>query len=274
MLNSKGTYIFRFSEIQMLRQISVLFAFLLCLTAQGQSPEFIPLNEHFYELPPEQIQNKKYQKMISITSDSIQIERFFTLENKLIRVVRMDLKKNEYQEFTMEEFDLDGNLTHQRTANLFNSKFIASYFEKGELVGQIFYRGEHKYTIYRKGYEKPLEMLENDFEPYPKDEKARFMDVVSQKTGIPYNKWPKDRQLVIVGVKVDLEGNVKTIEWVNPSGASPEIAEVFVKAVASWKKGYVPAKDFWGNPVEKWRYFHFHAGGKLPSGPMEVKFSR
>lgn len=258
----------------MLRQIFILFAFLTCLAVNAQKPEFIPLNQHFYEISPDQSQDMVYQKMVSFTSDSIKIERFFNLDNRLVRIIRTDLKKNEYQEFTMEEFDLEGNLIHRRVANLFNSKFIATYYSEIEQIAQIFYRGEHKYTIFRKGYEKPLEMLENDFEPYPKDEKARFSYFISQKTGIPVNKWPKERQLIVVGVLVDTEGNVKNVEWVNPLGGAPEIAEIFVKAVKSWKKGYVPASDPYGTPVEKWRYYHFHAGGRFANGPIQVKFSR
>lgn len=256
------------------RQLFLLLAILLPHFVFAQTPEFIQLNRHFYEIPAEQNQDIVIRKMISTSSDSIRIERFFTLENQLVRVIRTDLKKKEFQEFTIEEYDLEGNLIHRRVANLLNSKFIATYFLNGEQVGQIIYRGEHKYTIYRKGYEKPLERLENDFEPYPKDEKVRFPDLIAQKTGLPINKWPKTRQFIVVGVLVDTLGKAKKIEWVNPMGADPEIADKFVRAVKSWKKGYVPALDPLGTPVEKWRYFHFHAGGRLPSGPIQVKFSR
>ncbi|GMQ29461.1 hypothetical protein Aconfl_21040 [Algoriphagus confluentis] len=217
---------------------------------------------------------QKYYQFLSYGSDSTQIERIFTLQNQLVRTVRKGKKTAEFQELTLEEYDLQGQLTHRKIVNLFNSKFISTYYDKGEQVAQLIYRGEHKYSIYRKGYDKPRERLENDFEPYPKDEKARFPFLLSQKTRIEKSKWPEERQLIVVGVLVDESGEVKSVEWANPLGADPEIAKIFVKAVSSWKKGYIPAKDAQENPLQKWRYFYFHAGGKFAHGPIEVSFRK
>ncbi|GAB2481549.1 hypothetical protein [Algoriphagus taiwanensis] len=215
---------------------------------------------------------QEYFKIRSFASDSTLIERVFTLQNQLVQIVRKGIKTDDFQELTLEEYDLEGQLIHKRTANLFNSKFISTYYADDELVGQVLYRGEHKYSVIRLGDEKPKEILENDFEPYPNDPKARFPFFISEKTKIEKSKWPTERQLIVVGVLVDKTGEVKAVDWVNPIGADPEIAKVFVKAVNSWKKGYIPAKDAFGNTLEKWKYFYFHVGGRLNSGPIEIRF--
>lgn len=233
----------------------------------------IPLNKHYFEIAPEDSANHVYNKLISYTPDSVKIERFFTLENKMIRIYRTNPKAEEYQEATYEYFDLSGNLVQKTVANLYNSKFLTTYFSAGQQIAQIMYRGEHKYRIQR-GEAEPQERLDNDFEPRPNEEKSDFGFFISQRTRIPSYDWPSEGLLIHIGILVDDTGVAKEIVWANPWGGNEKLAGVFVKAIKAWKKGYLPARDIQGNPIEKWLYLHYHVGGRINATKTVIEFQR
>ena len=84
-------------------------------------------------------------------------------------------------------------------------------------------------------------------------------------------EWPSIRQLVVIGLHVNELGEVTEVTWVNPLGAEKRVAEKYLKAFRAWKKGFYPAKDVNGNPVSKWKYYHFSPGGRLENPQVIIK---
>ncbi|WP_187176272.1 hypothetical protein [Algoriphagus sp. AK58] len=191
----------------------------------------------------------------------------------MIQIIRTSPKEGDYQEQTLEKFDSNGQLKSKTTANLANSKLIKSYFKNGEQVAQVMYRGEHKYTIFRTGYESPRQTLENDFEPRPNEKKNDFDFFLGERTKFSSNEWPSIPHHGVIGVLVDEAGTVKEVVWTNPPEAEKWVADKFLKAIRAWKKGFLPAMDEFGNPVEEWAYFHFRAGGRLENAQMILKLN-
>lgn len=248
-----------------------VFLVVLPFTTKGQSLKPIRLNQHYYEIPESDSVHHVYNKLVSYSADSTKIERIFDLENKINRIIRTEPRGKDYQELQDEYFGKDGSLTSKTTANLANSKFIRTYFQADEQVGQVIYRGEHKYTIYRKGFDKPKEALENDFEPNPDESKSDFWFFISQRTKFSQLEWPSIRKTVVIGLFIDEMGQVRQVEWANPMGAEKRVADKYLKAFKAWKKGFRPAKDLDGQPISAWKYYHFHLGGRFENSQMVIK---
>lgn len=211
--------------------------------------------------------------IVSYGTDSKRIEGVFNLENQLNQIKKSFPKVDNYQELTVEKYDDKGQLTSKTTANLTNGKFITSYFDKGEQIAQVMHRGEHKHTIYRKGYDAPKERLENDFEPRPKEEKTDFGFFLRERTKFDKIEWPAIRQHVVIGLHVDELGEVKEIVWSNPLGCEKRVAEKYLNALRSWKKEFHPALNESGKAVSAWKYYHFYPGGRLENAELIVKLN-
>lgn len=242
----------------------------LVLCAQEKKP--IPLNMHFFETLPGDA-TQLYYKISSYSPDSVKIERIFDLKNRLIRIDRIFPPENESHLITVEKYDTLGNLSSKTSANLSNSKFITTYFQKSKQVAQVMYRGEHKYTIFRNGYEKPIQTLENDFEPRPNEEKKDFGFFLQERTKFSKGEWPSIRHHVVIGVLVSETGEIREVVWANPFEGEKRVANHYLKAFLAWKKGFLPAKDHEGQPISSWKYYHFYPGGRLENTQMIVKFN-
>lgn len=228
---------------------------------------------HFFEIDIEDSTNHVYDMIGSYRTDSTRIERVFNLENQLIQIKRSLPKLDDYQELTVEKYDGKRQLTSKTTANLTNGKFITSYFDKGEQIAQVRHQGEDKHTIYRKGYNAPKERLENDFEPRPKEEKTDIGFFLRECTKYDKIEWPAIRQHVDFGVHVDELGEVKEIVWSNSLGCEKRIAEKYLNALRSWKKGFHPALNESGKAVSACKYYLFYPGGRLENAQLIVKFN-
>jgi hypothetical protein len=228
------------------------------LFAQTNSP--IPLNEHFFEINPSDSLHHRYNKIVSFTSDSVKIERMFTLENKLIRIERTHPKDPEYREYSIEKYALDGAMIEKTTVNLANTKFISTYYHENKQVGQVMYRGESKYRVFRNGYPEPRESLYNDFIPNPIESKKVFSSFISEKVKFYPSEFPIYSQQIWIALLIDESGKMAKIEWANPLGCEERLVERYLKAIRDWKDGFTPALDHLGNPKSQWFYVDFHVG--------------
>lgn len=234
------------------------FFWTFCLMAQTNTP--IPLNRHYFEISSTDSLNHQYNKIVSFTPDSVKIERIFTLENKLIRIQRTAPKNPEYQEYTLEQFNHKGELIEKTTINQANSKYLTTYFQDGQQVGQVMYRGESKYRVFRNSNSEPKELLYNDFEPNPIESKKVFSSHISEKARFYPSEFPIYAQVIWIALLVDESGEVTQMEWANPLGCEERFVQRYFKAIKSWKHGFSPALDHLGNPKSEWRFFHFHFG--------------
>ena len=226
--------------------------------AQAQSS--IPLNQHYFEINPTDSIHHRYNKLVSYTTDSVKIERTFTLENNLVQVERFHPGNEDYQEYSIEKYALDGKLIEKTIVNKANSKYISTYFHENEQVGQVIYRGESKYSIFRKGYAEPKESLYNDFLPNPLETKKIFTSFIGPKVKFYPSEFPIYSQQIWFAILIDESGKIVEIEWANPLGCEERFVKRYFKAIQSWKEGFSPALDHLGNPKSQWFYVHFHFG--------------
>ncbi|WP_111670382.1 hypothetical protein [Algoriphagus litoralis] len=194
------------------RFVLVLSLFLSLSPLFGQTNAPIPLNKHFFEINPTDSAHYFYNKLVSYTADSVKIERIFTLENKLVRIDRTHPKDPQYMEYSIEKYAQDGKLIEKTTINLANTKYLSTYYHENEQVGQVMYRGESKYLIFRKGYSEPRESLYNDFLPNPIETKKVFTAFISPKVKFYPSEFPIYSQSIWIAILIDESGEVCQIE--------------------------------------------------------------
>jgi hypothetical protein len=249
------------------------FAFLLIasiwsVSTVAQTNKPIRLNRHYFEIPSEDSTNHVYNKTESFTKDSVKLERFFTLNNTINRIVRTSKLREEFQEEITEQYDAFGDLIWKRTHNLVNGKFLTTYFFDGVQVAQVLHEGNNKFQIIRSGELEPTEKIVNDFEPRSGTTQRDWSQFLNKKLQFGVGNWPSEKQTVYIQVYVSENGNVTSAEWANPMGADEKYAHSFLEAVKEWDHNFSPAIDPFGNPVGKWVNFHFHVGGPARIGEI------
>jgi hypothetical protein len=252
------------SDMRKILNVLSLFIFLWgfnpCIV-KAQSLPPIPLNKHYFEIPAEDSANHVFNKIESYTKDSVKLERIFTLNNKINRIIRTSPKRDDFQENIIEQYDNYGNLLWKETINLANSKYLRTYFFDGEQVGQVLHTGNRNFIIHRTGDAESKESFFDDF--LPRNQKVKKGEGVYSGLTISMEgkEWPEDEQQVYFGIYVDEAGNAESIEWANPLGTAQKYALQFLPVLRNWATKFEPAMDPFGNPVGKWIYLHFHIGG-------------
>jgi hypothetical protein len=242
--------------------IFMLFFFTLpwkenILKAQQQ---VIRLNRHYYEIAPDDSVHHTFNKLISYTPDSTQIQRIFSLNNKINRIIRTAKPKEEFQEQITEHYDPMGNIQWKKTLNLVNGKFLTTYFFDQQQVGQVLYEGGNNYLIIRSGEEEPMMTYENDFEPFLINSKEEWRNYLSNHLGIKPSEMPANNQKIIVALYVTESGEVSEVEWANPLDAEKKYADRFLELVKNWDWKFLPAKNAFGIPEGKWITIPFNLG--------------
>lgn len=229
--------------------------FQVMLNANAQKKSIQTLNHHFFPISEEDSTSFSYFKMTSLTKDSTQLERIFDRKNRIIKVIKTKLSPTkEFQEKSTETYDPLGNLISQKITNLANGKFIETFFFDGKQVAQVLFEGNKNYRIIRSGEEQPTLKHVNDFEPQFTEPLETWNLYLLNHLKIDQKKVKEANQRVIVGILVDEVGMVKKVEWANPQGAEPYVAERAISTVKGWNRNFLPALDAFGNPIEKWLY--------------------
>lgn len=225
------------------------------LPGMSQNKTIEKLNTHFYPVSEEDSASFSYFKMTSLTKDSVKLERIFDRKNRLIRVIKTALNPvADFKEKTTDTYDPQGNILSHRIDNLANGKFIETFFFDQKQVGQVLFEGNKTYHVIRNGEEKPSLKNSNDFEPRFTEPLETWNLYLINHLSIDQKKVKESNQNVIVGILVDEIGMVKKVEWANPRGAEPYVAEKAIAAVKGWSRNFLPALDSFGNPTEKWLY--------------------
>lgn len=239
-------------------------------TTFGQSTTPIRLNKHYFEIPNEDSVNHVFNKIESYTKDSVKLERIFSLNNIVNRIVRTSLPAEGFQEKVTEQYDAFGDLIWKSTTNLVNGKFLTTYFFDGVQVGQVLHEGNNKFQIIRSGESEPTEKIFNDFEPRTGTTQKDWVQFLNKKLNFGQDNWPSERQTIYVAVYVNENGTPTTYEWANPLGSEEKYAYQYLEAVKDWNHNFSPAIDPFGNPVGKWVNFFIHVGG--PARINEIVF--
>ncbi|SDC53468.1 hypothetical protein SAMN04488104_1001128 [Algoriphagus faecimaris] len=226
-----------------------------CFPGTGQDKTIEKLNQHFHPISTEDSLNFTYLKMNSVTKDSVQLERIFDQKNRIIKVTKTKMnQEGEFTEKSTQNYDPFGNLLSQKIVNLDNGKFIETFFYDGQQVGQVLAEGNQNFMIIRSGEQEPTLNFVNDFEPQFTESLQTWNTYLLNHLSIDRKKVTNPNQKVIIGILVDKEGIVKKVEWANPQGAEPYVAERAISTVKGWGRNFLPALDAFGNPIEKWLY--------------------
>ncbi|MBN7812811.1 hypothetical protein J0A68_17785 [Algoriphagus sp. H41] len=242
-----------------------LFLFLLCcpvaipIFAQqpSESETRIRLNRHFFEIAAEDTASHVYDKLVSFSADSTKLERIFTREGQVQRVVMTQPPREEYYERVTDQYNEYHELEWRKTENLHNGKFLTVYYFDGKVVGQVLSDSTTLYHVARNGESEPTQQNFNDFEPQiavPTAEWHEFLfDNLRLSTGIRTDQ----PQIFWIAILVDEHGMAEQIEWANPLGGNPKVAKQYLRVVRLWGNNYTPALDSFGNPVAKWLMIPF-----------------
>lgn len=201
--------------------IFLSFSFIVATICLGQieNNTRVPLNKHYFEVGSGDTSAHFYTKLVSYSADSTKIERIFTLDRKLARIVKTSPKKEDFHQSVIEEYSASDELLWRETYNLANSKYLRTYFQDGQQVAQVMHRGENKYSVFRKGDSKARETLYDDFIPSPIETKHLFGSFMSRKVSFGPGEIPSYRHMLFIAIFVDESGQVTEIEWANPLGA-------------------------------------------------------
>lgn len=227
------------------------------LEAQQQ---VIRLNRHYYEIAPEDSVNHTFNKLTSYTTDSTQIQRIFTLNNKINRIIRTAKPKVDFQEQITEQYNPAGNIQWKKTLNLVNGKFLTTYFFDQQQVGQVLFEGGNNYFILKSGEEEPTLTYVNEFEPQLLNNKEDWLNYVMNHFNFKPSELPKERQTIIAALFVDDQGKVSQVDWANPLEADKKYADRFLELVKNWNWQFLPAEDAFGNTEGKWITIPFNIG--------------
>lgn len=212
----------------------------------------IRLNRHFFEIAAEDSTNHIYDKLVSYSEDSTKLERIFTRDGKVQRVVITQMPKEEYHEKITDQYNDYHELEWRKTENLNNGKFLTLYYFDNKVVGQVLSDSITLYHVARNGETEPTQQNFNDFEPQivgPINEWHEFIfNNFRLSSGIRTEK----PETFWIAILVNKHGMVDQIEWANPLDGNPKIAEQYIRAVKLWGNNFTPAIDSFGNPVAKW----------------------
>ncbi|GAB3222525.1 hypothetical protein J0A67_11455 [Algoriphagus aestuariicola] len=244
--------------------LTVIFTFLLGQSfAQEASETLIRLNRHYFEITPEDTINHVYNKLVSPLGNSARVERIFTLDQRLSRVVLT--KHTRYQDLdrVTEQFDEYGHLQWRRVESLVIPKISIQYFFDDQVVGKVLSGNRYIFHITRNGENGAAPKPYNDFEPQFNGLRKEWYEFVAKNFRLSMKLYPEKPEDYWIAVLVSEHGLVEKIEWANPLEGNPKIAAEYVRVVKLWDNNFSPALDPYGHPVPKWLLIPFTVEAKV-----------
>lgn len=244
----------------------ILVTFFACYAtftfAQDPSEKdtLIRLNRHYFEIPAEDSVNHAYNKFISYSEDSARLERIFTREGKIQRVVMTKPPTEGYHEQITDQYNAYNELEWRKTENLHNSKFLTLFYFDSKVVGEILSESDTLFYVARNGETEPTQQNFNDFEPLIRGNQEEWLEFFSDNFKLSTKLYSAEPAEYWIAALVNEHGMVDQIEWANPLDGNPKIAKQYLRVVKLWGNNFTPAKDSFGNPVAEWLMIPFRMG--------------
>lgn len=240
----------------------VILTFLLGQSfAQETSEALVRLNRHYFEIAEGDSTNHAYNMLVSYTKDSTRLERIFTLNNKISRIVWVYPEKEKLHEMVVEQYNDYLELQWRSTINLLNFKSSTLYYLNNEVVGQLLAESSEQFFTIRAGETKPRPEKVNDFEPRINGFKDRWPSFFTTFLDFDKRLLPEYTEEFYIAVLVNEQGVAEQIEWANPMGGNPQIADQYIRLIEKWGNNFSPALDPFGTPISKWLYVPFRVLG-------------
>ncbi|MBN7812810.1 hypothetical protein J0A68_17780 [Algoriphagus sp. H41] len=241
----------------------VILTFLLGQSFAQEAPEtLVRLNRHYFEIAPEDTINHVYNKLVSPLGNSARLERIYTLDQRLRRVILTKHTRYEDLDRVTEQFDDYGNLEWRRAESLLVPKFSTQYFFDGQVVAQVLSDNRHLFHITRNGENKATAKPVNDFDPQFNGLKKDWYEFVSKNIKLSTKLYPEKAEDYWIAVLVSEHGLVEKIEWANPMDGNPKVAKQYLRVVELWGNNFSPALDHYGRPLTKWLLIPFTVKGR------------
>lgn len=236
----------------------IIFTLLLGQSfAQKTSEGLIRLNRHYFEIAEDDSTSHFYDSFISYSADSTKLERIFTRDGSVHRVVMTHPPKEEYHERVTDQYNDYQELEWRKTENLHNGKFLTLYYFDNKAVGQVLADSNAGVHIARNGENEATLQAFNDFEPHIVGPIVEWHEFISNNFRLSKKIRTKEAELFWIAILVNEHGMAERVEWANPLDGNPKIAEQYLRAVKLWGNNYTPAMDSFGNPVAKWLMISF-----------------
>ncbi|GAA0878761.1 hypothetical protein GCM10009119_17290 [Algoriphagus jejuensis] len=229
----------------------------------SEKETLVRLNKHFYEIPPEDTINHAYNKLVSSLGNSAKLERIYTLNQRLRRVVLTKHTRYEDLDRVTEQYGDYNELEWRKSENLLIPKFSTEYFFNDAVVGQVVSDSRHLFRVARNGENELTPQRFNDFEPQINGPKKDWYEFVSKQFRLSTKLQPDRPEEYRIAVLVNEHGMVDKIEWANPLEGNPKVAAQYIRVVELWGNNFTPALDVFGNPVSKWLLIPFRIEGKI-----------
>jgi hypothetical protein len=238
----------------------ILFALITQSGFSQDAPKqdtLIRLNRHYFEIAAGDTINHAFNKLVSPLGNSAELERIFTLDQRVHRIILTRHTKYEDLDRVTEQFDEYGQLEWRKSENLLIPKFWVQYFFNDEVIAHVFSDSRHLFHVARNGENEPSQQRFNDFEPRINGLKKDWYEFVSKNLRLSTKLYPEKPEEYWIAVLVNEHGRVDEIEWANPLGGNPKTAARYLHVVKLWGNNFSPALDAFGHPVSKWLLIPF-----------------
>lgn len=220
----------------------------------AQSRKTVHLNQHL-ETTSAESESYQFTKIISISKEGKQTERFYNLENKPFMVIltEFDKRKNLLFQKT-EKYDLQGQLTYQNVVDKNANKELTTYFKDQEqIMSLLCEEGTCEGNLSLNGEE--IKINRDVFFP------VMAYSITAWNNFFIHNlKYPllarqnKMEGVVKLGLEILADGSLGRLEVVNPKESPLTLQQEALRLIQRYKGGYIPGIDVEGNPVPGWFY--------------------
>lgn len=241
--------------------IIILFLSSISFGAFAQQRLIIPLTEH-YTAADSGAKNHVYNNLVTVTPKGELYERFYDLNNRLVKSSKSSFKDPELQELVWKEtqyFDKKGELEYAQIYEIYDNAITTKIADAEQLILDIIctdiYNCVGDFTP--KGKEGPISVKRNVFEANFEnpDEWTQFMvENVRYPTAAKKGNY---QGIVQLALKIDSNGALLTTAPVNPKEVHKSLVEELQRVVLLNPGPYLPAMNKYGEAVEGWIYFSF-----------------
>jgi TonB family protein len=246
--------------MKMINRISKLAFSLLFLgiatIAYSQKREITPLNCHFNPISEKDTLNLAYHAMVTHLEGNIAMMQVVDLENRIVQITKEGYNaEGSFPEEIIETFDRNGKLKSKKTKNKTNGMFHAAYYNDEVFLGEVIYKPSEGYEITKAGQSPTPLMEQNEFEPTPNFDKAKWYKLLANNLRYPQKALDlRETGTVILALLINENSEVVKIEVANPEEISKSLAKEAIRVVSVYNGKFVAAKDFNGDSVEAWVY--------------------
>ncbi|ERM80163.1 hypothetical protein P872_22360 [Rhodonellum psychrophilum GCM71 = DSM 17998] len=237
-----------------IKPLLLVFLMASSFTLFAQSRKTIHLNEHFYPISAASGLHQ-FTKIISVSKEGNQTERFYDLENRPFMVIQTEFDKRGETLFQKtEKYDLQGFLNYQYLVNAKENSALTTYFKASETIMSLgCEKGVCEGTFSLKG--EVIGINRDVFSPIMVYSISAWNNFLSNHLNYPPAALKSKMEGVVkLGLEILEDGSLGRLEIVNPKDSPLLLQQEALRVIQIYEGGYIPGIDAEGNPVSGWFY--------------------